>query len=65
MGYLDLIRASSDIQLVFYIPPFWQLMIIIPENSGSKDNSDKRLGPYAMLPKDDVRSIKMGLDLSD
>lgn len=36
MGYLDPVRASSDIQLVLCIPSFWQLMMITPETHGQK-----------------------------
>lgn len=64
MGYLHPIRASSDIQLIFCIPSFWQLMTITPETCG-QNTMVIRLGPYPMSPKDYVRSIKMGLDLSD
>lgn len=63
MVYLDPVRAASDTQLVFCIPSFWQLMLITPETHGQKIMVIKGLVP--MSPKDYVRSIKMGLDLSE
>lgn len=43
MGYLDSIRAFSDIQLVFCILSFWQFDDNHSYNSWSKDNGDKNL----------------------